>query len=196
MRKLLVGLSLLVLLTYPLQVHADVALDTIKSRVNELLDVLRDPALQSESTLELKKEKIRAILAKTIDYPEVSKRTLSRNWSKLNLDQRKEFTKLYKTLLEKIYMVQILEYKDQKFVFGKERTLAQNRVEVRSKIISGSKEIPLHYRMISKNGQWWVYDVIVEGISLVKNYRSQFRRLIKKKSIGGMMEVLREKTKT
>ena len=103
---------------------------------------------------------------------------------------------LYKKLLEKIYMVQILEYKDQEFVYGRERTLAQNTVEVHSKIISGSKEIPLHYRMISKNGHWWVYDIIVEGISLTKNYRSQFRRLIKKKSISGIMEILREKVKT
>ncbi len=193
MRKLLIGLNLLVLSMYPIQVHADVPLDTIKSRINQVLAVLRDPALQGESGKKLKKEKLRPIFDNTFDYVELSKSTLSRNSEKLNPDQRQEFEKLYKALLEKVYMDTILSYKDQEVVFGKERALGQNRVEVESKIVSESKETPINFRMILKNGGWWVYDVVIENISLVQNYRSQFNRVLTKDSPEAMLAALRKK---
>jgi phospholipid transport system substrate-binding protein len=193
MRKLLIGLNLLVLSMVPIQARADAPLDTIKSRVNQLLVVLRDPAFKGESAKELKKKKLWPIFDKTFDYIELSRSTLSRNWDKLNPDQREEFTKLYKALLEKVYMDTILSYKDQQVVFGRERELGQNKVEVESKLISGSTEIPIHFRMVSKDGGWWVYDVVIENISLVANYRSQFSRILTKESPQGMLEALRKK---
>ena len=193
MRKLLIGLNLVVLSMYPIQIHAGTAHDVVKSHMNEAFEVLRDPALQGESANKLKRKKILSILDNVFDYVELSKRTLSRNWNKLNPDQREEFQKLYKALLEKVYMDKILAYTDQEIVFGKERTLGRNKVEVESKIVSGSLVTPIHFRMILKNGEWRAYDVVIEGISLVKNYRSQFKRVIKKKSLEGMLEVLRKK---
>ena len=193
MRKLLIGLNLLVLSMYPIQVHADAPLDTIKSRINQVLAVLRDPALQGESAKEIKKQKLRPIFDNTFDYVELSKSTLSRNSEKLNPDQRQEFEKLYKALLEKVYMDTILSYKEQEVVFGKERTLGQNRVEVESKIVAESKETPINFRMILKNGGWWVYDVVIENISLVQNYRSQFNRVLTKESPESMLAALRKK---
>ncbi len=193
MRKLLIGLNLLVLWMYPIQIHAGTARDVVKSHMNEAFEVLRDPAFQGESADKLKRKKILSILDEVFDYVELSKRTLSRNWKKLTADQRKEFQKLYKALLEKVYMDKILEYTDQKVVFGKERSLGKNKVEIESKIVSGSLVTPIHFRMILKNGKWWVYDVVIESISLVKNYRSQFKRILKKKSPEGMLESLRKK---
>jgi phospholipid transport system substrate-binding protein len=158
-----------------------------------VFDVLRDPAFRGESAKKLKKEKILSILNNIFDYIELLKRTLSRNWDKLNPDQREEFKKLYKALLEKVYMDKILAYTDQEVVFKRERPLSKNKVEVESKIVSGSIEIPIYFRMILKSGKWWVYDIVIEGISLVKNYRSQSKRILKKKSPEGMLEVLRKK---
>jgi phospholipid transport system substrate-binding protein len=193
MRKLLIGLNLLVLSFYPIEGHAGLPLDTVKSRVNQVLDVLRDPAFKGDSSEELKKDKIRPVLDSTFDYIELSKRTLSRNWAKLKPGQREEFKKLYKRLLENVYMGRILAFKDQKVTFGNERVLAQNRAEVETKIISRSTETPIQFRMILKNGTWWVYDVVIEGISLVKNYRRQFGRILRKQSPEHMLEVLRKK---
>lgn len=193
MRKLLIGLNLLVLSMCPIQIHAGVPLDTVKSRMDQVFDVLRDPALQGESANKLKRKKILSILDNIFDYVELSKRTLSRNWNKLKPDQREEFQKLYKALLEKVYLDKILGYTDQEVVFGKERSLGKNKVEVESKIVSGSFVTPIHFRMILKNGKWWAYDVVIEGISLVKNYRSQFKRVLRKKSPEGMLEALRKK---
>ncbi len=193
MRKLLIGLNLLVLSMVPIQVHADSALDTIKSRINQVLVVLRDPALKSESAKELKKKRLRLIFDNTFEYVELSKSTLSRNWDKLKPDQQKEFMQLYKALLEKVYMDTILSYKDQEVVFGKERALGENRVEVDTKLISGSTETPINFRMISKSSEWWVYDFVVENISVVANYRSQFNRILTKESPESMLEIIRKK---
>ena len=192
MRKWLIRLNLLVLSTIPIQVHADSALDTIKSRINQVLAVLRDPALKGESAKEVKKARLRQIFDGTFDYAELSRSTLSRNWDKLKPDQQKEFMQLYKTLLEKVYMDTILSYKDQEVAFGKERALRENRVEVDTKLLSGSTETPINFRMIAKGGGWWVYDFVIENISVVSNYRSQFGRVLTKQSPEEMLAALRK----
>ena len=193
MRKLRTGLSLLVLLMVAVQVHADSGVDTVKSRINQVLAVLKDPALKSESAKELKKKRLRAIFDNTFDYAELSRSTLSRYWDKLKPDQQTEFTQLYKALLEKLYMDEILSYKDQDIVIGKERPLGDNRVEVDTKIISEKLETPINFRLIFKNNQWWCYDFVIENISVVANYRSQFGRILTKESPEKMLEDLRKK---
>lgn len=193
MRKLLIGLNVLILSMVPIQAQAGAPLDTIKSRINQVLVVLRDPALQGESAKELKTKKLRLIFDSTFDYIELSRSTLSRNWDKFKPDQQKEFMQLYKALLEKVYMDTILSYKDQEVVFGRERELGPNKFEVESKIVSGSTETPINFRMISKSSEWWVYDFVVENISVVANYRSQFNRILTKESPEAMLEALRKK---
>jgi phospholipid transport system substrate-binding protein len=193
MRKFFIGFILLVFSMVAVQVHADSGVDTVKSRINQVLAVLKDPALKSESAKDLKKKRLRAIFDNTFDYTELSRSTLSRYWDKLNPDQQKEFTQLYKALLEKLYMDEILSYKDQEIVIGKERPLGENRVEVDTKIISAKLETPINFRMISKNNQWWCYDFVIENISVVANYRSQFGRILTKESPEKMLEDLRKK---
>ena len=193
MRKFFIGFNLLVFSMVAIQVHADSGLDTIKSRINQVLAILKDPALKSDSAKELKKKRLRAIFDNTFDYTELSRSTLSRNWDKLKPDQQTEFTQLYKTLLEKLYMDEILSYKDQEIVFGKERALGENRVEVDTKLLSGSTETPINFRLITKNNQWWVYDFVIENISVVANYRSQFGRILTKESPEKMLEDLRKR---
>ena len=193
MRKWFIGFYLLVFSMVAVQVHADSGLDTIKSRINQVLAILKDPALKSDSAKELKKKRLRAIFDNTFDYTELSRSTLSRNWDKLKPDQQKEFMQLYKALLEKLYMDEILSYKDQEIVFGKERALGENRVEVDTKLLSGSTETPINFRLISKNNQWWVYDFVIENISVVANYRSQFGRILTKDSPEKMLDDLRKR---
>ncbi len=192
MRKVFIGISLLVVWLFPIQVHADSALDTIKSRINQVLVVLRDPALKSDSSREVKKKRLRQIFDNAFDYVELSRNTLSRNWDKLKPDQQKEFMQLYRTLLENVYLDLILSYKDQEVVFGKERSLGENKVEVDTKVISGSTEIPINFRLISQSGDWRIYDFVIENISVVSNYRSQFGRILTKQSPEEMLASLRK----
>ena len=192
MRKAFIGISFLVVSLFPIQVHADSALDTIKSRINQVLVVLRDPALKSDSSKEVKKKRLRQIFDTAFDYAELSRNTLSRNWDKLKPEQQKEFMQLYRTLLENVYMDLILSYKDQEVVFGKERSLGENKVEVDTKLISGSTDTPINFRMILKNPDWLIYDFVIENISVVSNYRSQFGRILTKQSPEEMLASLRK----
>jgi len=192
MRKAFIGLSLLVVSLFPIQVHADSALDTIKSRINQVLVVLRDPALKSDASREAKKKRLRQIFDNAFDYVELSKSTLSRNWDKLKPEQQKEFMQLYRTLLENVYLDLILAYKDQEVTFGKERALGEGKVEVDTKLISGSTDTPINFRMISQSGDWRIYDFVIENISVVSNYRSQFGRILTKQSPEEMLASLRK----
>jgi len=196
MKRQILGLTMMTvmaLFVLPLHVSAGVPQQTIEAYVNKVLDVLRDPALQAESAKTAKEEKIWSIFDDIFDYRELSKRTLSRNWKKFNSDQQKEFEALFRKLLGNVYMDRILAYKDEQVLFHKESLLSDNKAQVQSKILAGNKEIPMDYRMIAKNDQWKVYDVVIEGVSMVKNYRSQFNNILSKKPPEELLKILRKK---
>jgi len=195
-RKQILGLTMMTvmaLFVFPPHVSAGVPQQTIQAQVNKVLDVLREPTSDGESGKKAKEEKIWSIFDGIFDYTELSKRTLSRNWKKLSSDQQKEFEALFRRLLGNVYMDRILAYKDEKVAFEKETMISENKAEVQSKILTGTKKIPMNYRMIAKNDQWKVYDVIIEGVSMVKNYRSQFNNILSKKPPEELLKILRKK---
>ena len=189
------ALIMALLLACPFQVFAGAPLDSIQKEVNELLKVLGDPALKAESAKAEKEKKIWAIADNIFNYYELSRRTLGRDWRKLNADQQKEFVDLFSKFLANIYMGRILEYTNEKVDFIKEMMLSDDTAEVQSEIVTSTKKIPINYRMILRDGRWEVYDVIIEGISMVRNYRSQFRQILSKESPEELLKTLREKTK-
>jgi phospholipid transport system substrate-binding protein len=94
-----------------------------------------------------------------------------------------------------VYADRLLAYSDEKVIFDKESELRKGQFEVQSYIAtSDGKKIPLYYRMVEKQGKWRVYDVVIEGVSMVKNYRSQFREILSKKQPEDLLETLRDKT--
>jgi phospholipid transport system substrate-binding protein len=194
MRRTLPGLLILMLLLSPLQAKAGLPLDTIKEHVNSVLDVLRNPALQGEANKEAKEQKIESIANQMFDYVALSRLTLGRSWRDFNKEQQKEFVSLYRAILKKAYMDKILAYTDEKVVFDKDMMLAENKAEVQTRIITKSADIPISYRVYLKDGQWRVYDVIVEGISLVQNYRTQFREILANNPPEEVLKILRQKT--
>lgn len=194
-KKCLVGVVLLLCVIIPLPAFAGVPLDTVKVQVDKVLDVLRDPALKPESAKTLRKDKIRAIAEKMFDFTELSKRTLAQNWSKFTPEQQKEFITLYRSLLEDSYADKILMYTDEKILFTKEISLTEKTVEVQSTVIRKTDEIPINYRVVLKDGVWMVYDVVIEGVSLINNYRSQFREILVNKPPESLLETLRKKVK-
>jgi phospholipid transport system substrate-binding protein len=194
MKKALPGLLTLILLFFPLQAEAGLPLDTVEGHVNNVLDVLRNPALQGDANKDAKQKKIESIADRMFDYIALSKLTLGRSWRKFNKEQRKEFVTLYRSILEKAYMDKILSYTDEKVLFDKEMMLSEKKAEVQTRIITKSAEIPINYRVYLKDGQWRVYDVIIEGISLIKNYRTQFREILANNPPEEVLKILREKT--
>jgi phospholipid transport system substrate-binding protein len=195
MKRHFIGLSILMFFLSTLPVYAGVPLDTIQTNVNKVLDVLRDPKLKGEAAKGIKKEKLEVIYEQMFDEVELSMRTLGGNWTKLNPAQQKEFVQLYRQILEKAYIDKILSYTDEKIAFSKENMLSNNQAEVQTKVITSSKEIPIFYRVILKDGTWKVYDVVVENVSLVQNYRSQFNSILGKNTPDQLLEILRKKVK-
>jgi len=193
MKNCIVQMALLLCLIFPISAFAGVPLETVKGNADKVLDVLRDPSLKPESAKKVKKDKLRAISEKMFDFTELSKRTLAQNWSKFNPEQQKEFVELFTSLLEDAYADKIIAYTDAKIVFSKEVTLTEKTVEVRSTVLRKNEDIPIYYRVILKDGSWRVYDVVVEGVSLITNYRTQFREILANKSPEELLKILRKK---
>lgn len=174
-------------------VAAATAKETVETQVNKVLKALSEPSFKDQPK-ETKIVKIRSIVNEIFDYTELSKRTLGREWTKFNAPQQNEFVKLFSDLLEKTYADRLLSYSDEKVVFEKESLLREGQAEVTSNVLmADGKKIPLDYRLMQKDGNWRVYDVIIEGISLVKNYRDQFRDILAKDSPEEVLKMLRDK---
>lgn len=195
MKRQLTGLTILVLFLFSVPVYAGAPLNTTQVNVNKVLDVLRDPKLKPESAKEAKKQKLRSIYKNMFNEIEFSKRTLARNWNKLSPAQQGEFVSLFEQVLEKTYIDKILSYTDEKIEFYREDMISETQAEVQTRVITSSKEIPIFYRLILKDGSWKVYDVVVENVSLVQNYRTQFNDILAKNTPEQLLEILRKKVK-
>lgn len=191
MKRFFIGLGFFMALLLAAPAHADGPLDTVRQEIQKVLDVLRDSALSAE----VKKEKLRTFYGQMFDEVEFSRRTLGANWRKFNPAQQQEFVRLFRDILEKAYINKLLAYTDEKIIFGRETTLADDQAQVQTKVVTASREIPIDYRVILKDGKWKVYDVIVENVSLVQNYRSQFRSILAKDTPDQLLEILRKKVK-
>ena len=198
MKRKLIGLNiilLVVLLSLPVQALAGGAKDTVETQINKMLTKMKSPEFKGLDR-EAKINEISTIIDEVFDWKELSRRTLGRGWKKFSPDQQKEFVSLFQKLLQNIYADRVLAYTSEKIEFGKETELKKGRMEVESYIITtdGTK-VPLFYRLTNKSGQWRVYDVVIEGISMVKNYRGQFRQILSKKKPEDLLQTLRQKTK-
>jgi phospholipid transport system substrate-binding protein len=186
---------LVVLLILPLQVYAEDAKATVETQINKMLARMQEPSFK-EQPHDAKLADIRKIINEIFDYQELSARTLGRDWKKFNPQQQTEFIDLFSKLLENVYADRILAYTQEKIEYGKVTDLRENQTEVESYIITkDNTKVPLFYRLVLKDGKWRVYDVVIEGVSMIKNYRGQFRDILAKKSPEDLLQVLREKTK-
>jgi len=194
MRKLLAtsGAFLFLLLSL-VTAYGAAPMSEVQGNVEKVLEVLRDPKLKADSAREAKKEKLRRLYDGMFDQVELSRRALSRNWNSLTPAQREEFIGLFRQVLEKAYMDKILSYVDEKIVFDREVQISETRAEIQTTIITSSGRIPVFYRVISRDGGWKVYDVVIENVSLVSNYRAQFDDILAKNTPEQMLQILRKK---
>lgn len=191
----LIIFTILVVFLFSLSAYAGAPMEKLRADVNKVLDVLKDPSRKAGLAKDIKNDKILPIYEDMFDDVELSKRALARNWNNLSVPQRREFVKLFRQLLEKTYGDKILSYNDEKVVFDKETMLSEKIAEVQTRVITSSKEVPVSYRMILKNNVWKVYDVVIENISLVQNYRTQFNEILAKDTNEQLLDILRKKVK-
>ncbi|PIU32308.1 MAG: toluene tolerance protein [Syntrophobacteraceae bacterium CG07_land_8_20_14_0_80_61_8] len=168
-------------------------LATVQARVREVLAVLNDPALQGEDAKPARRDRLRQIAGRMFDFDALARFTLGNNWRKLDRAQQQEFIQLYRQLLERAYLDKILAYTNERIVFEKEIPAAADRAEVQSTVVTATARIPIHYRLLAAGDTWLVYDVVIEGVSLVRNYRSQFNGILATQSPARMLQEMRQK---
>lgn len=128
-----------------------------------------------------------------IDFRETSRRCLGRYWQKLSEQQQQEFVAHFHRFLGSVYLSRIDLYNDQEILYTKER-IRGTRAEVHTEVKEKGATFPVSYIMISRDGRWRIYDVVVEGVSLVRNYREQFQQHLKNDSMASLIERLDQKT--
>ena len=167
--------------------------EVVRATLTEVFRILEDPKLKSPDKLMARRRLLEQVIGERFDYAEMSKRALAANWTPLSNDQRVEFVELFKAFLSDRYAGKIEGYSGERTEYVSERVEGQY-AEVRTRLISSKTEIPMDYRMINKTGRWYAYDIIADGVSLVRNYRSQFDKIIHSDSYDELVKRLRDRT--
>lgn len=194
MRRLAVSVSIvaLALLAGP-AAHAGPPTDQLKAGVDRVLAILQDPALKQPGKAEERRQKIRAIANEVFDWTEIGKRALARHWQARSPQEREEFSKLFADLLERSYVGKIEAYSGEKILYGEE-TVEGDQATVRTKLLTKTgNQIPIDYQMQKVDERWRVYDVKIENVGLVANYRSQFNRIIQQAGYPDLVQRLKTK---
>jgi len=168
-------------------------LETVKTAAEKAVQVLSDPKLQTKDKKQERIDRLREIISPMFDYDEMAKRALGPHWRNRTPAEQEEFSRLFRDFLERTYADKVDLFKGEKVIFGRE-TLDQDFAQVESTIIGEKGEgFSVVYRLKQNNGKWKVYDAVVENISIVNNYRSQFERVIKGASYEELVRRLKAK---
>lgn len=156
---------------------ADQVTDNLRTSVDRIISLLGDPAYKNPSTRPAMRAKLVTTIEGIFDMKELSRRALGAQWSKFTPEQQARFVSAFGHLLQNTYLDKIESYTDEKVQYLNEQNLGSGKAEIATKVVGKGKEIPITYRLIDHNG-WKVYDVIIEGVSLVQNYRTQFGQIL------------------
>jgi phospholipid transport system substrate-binding protein len=165
----------------------------VRTTITEVFRILEDEKLKDPAKRIPRRHMLEEIIASHFDYMEMSKRALAANWTPLTANERAEFVELFKSFLSDRYAEKIEGYSGEQVHYLSER-IEGNYAEVRTELRSSKVEIPMDYRLHMRDGTWHAYDIVVDGVSLVKNYRSQFDKIIRSDSYQELVRRLRART--
>ncbi len=178
----------------PRAAPAGIPSDQLRQTTEKVLMILQDPRLKSPDKKTERRDQLRQIIASRFDFSEMAKRSLGPNWQRLSAEQQRQFMQLFTDLLERSYTDQIEAFNGEKIVYGRENQ-NQDQALVETKIVTTKGEtLSVNYKLYSAKREWKVYDVVIEDISLVNNYRSQFNRMLNNSSSEQFLQKLRDKT--
>jgi phospholipid transport system substrate-binding protein len=190
--------TLALVLTLNLALAASVAAaseptEIVKGVIARVQELLRDPALQQDKAQ--RRRLIKETVDRHFDYREMAKRSLGATWRTLGAGQRDEFVRLFSELLEASYSDKIEKYAGNVKIDYLGDSTDEDYSEVRTVVVRANDRIPFSYRLLNEDGNWMVYDVAIEGVSLVSNYRSQFSRIVHESSYSELVRRLRNKVR-
>lgn len=168
------------------------ATEAVKGTITEMIRLLEDEGLRKPGMAEERRRLLERVAAARFSYAEMAKRSLGAHWRELTDAEREEFAALFQRLLVKTYARTIEGYAGQQVHYLGERR-AEDFAEVRTKIVSDKVETPVDFRLLRMGGNWWVYDVVVDGVGVVSNYRGQFARILRSSSYADLVAQLRKK---
>ena len=193
MRFLGLALAGLLVLANAHGVWAASATDQVKSGIDRVLAAVDNPALKGDGKVVERRMAVRKIADELFDFGEIARRALGRYWPPLSEPQRKEFVGLFADLLERSYISKIELYGGEKIAYSGER-VDGDLATVSTKIITkNGTEVPVDYRVLLHGDRWMIYDLNVEGVSLVSNYRTQFNKIIQTGGYSSLVEKMRSK---
>jgi phospholipid transport system substrate-binding protein len=163
--------------------------DQLRQRVDEVVRILDDPAFKDHPAE--RHARVRKIAETIFDFPDTARRALGAHWNRRTPQEREEFVRLFSDLLDRAYISKIDLYQGEKVRYTGE-SMDGDEAIVKSQIMTKSGQaVPIDYRMHLKDGRWLVYDVVIEGVSLVSNYRTQFNKIVQTESYPSLVEKLR-----
>jgi len=168
-------------------------LEVIKVSADRAIQILKDPQLQAKEKKKERIERLKEIANPLFDFEEMARRSLGPHWRRRSPQEQKEFVKLFRNFIEKTYSNNVDLYAGEQILMGKE-IIDNNYAQVDSSFVNPKgEEFSVVFRLRRTEGKWKVYDAVVENISIVNNYRSQFDRVISKSSFEELMRLLKEK---
>ncbi len=174
-------------------VQASPARDQLKATIDSIIKILKDDTLKGEANAAHRRAALREVIYERFDFEKMSQLSLARHWRDRTSTERQTFVQLFSRLLEDTYVAKIEAYNDEKVRYVKEQ-VRNKKAQINTIVVSDAIEIPIDYRMYAAaDGQWRVYDMVVEGVSLVANYRSQFARILDSDSFDVLIKQLEEK---
>jgi phospholipid transport system substrate-binding protein len=167
---------------------AGVPTDQLRAQIDRVIKTVDDPDLKKDGKATERRAAVRKIAFETFDFEEMSKRALARHWQARTPAEREEFVKLFADLLERAYVSKIENYGGEKIAYNGD-TIEGDAALVKTKIVTKQgTDVPVDYRMVKRNDRWLVYDVVIEGVSLINNYRTQFNKIIQTSSYQSLVD--------
>jgi len=189
--RIAVACSVVVALLVGRDATAGAPTEQLRAQVDKVLKLLEDAALKAPDKAKERRAAVRKVADDIFDFGETAKRSLGRHWAARTPEERAEFVKLFGDLLERSYISKIELYGGEKIQYVGDR-IEGDTAAVQSKLLTKTgSEVPIEYRMLRKSDRWLVYDVVIEGVSLVANYRTQFNKIIQTSSFQDLVKKMK-----
>ena len=188
--------SVLVLLSYlslPVASIAGSATEQVRATVDRVLIIVRNPNAKTKAQIDAQRAQLVELITPRFDFSEMAKRSLGRHWAGRTAEEQREFVKVFAALMGKSYADNIESYTTQNVLYIRERE-DQNYAQVDTKIVAeNGSPLSVNYKLHSVDKEWKIYDLVIEDISMVNNYRSQFDRIIARSSFADLVRTMKEK---
>jgi phospholipid transport system substrate-binding protein len=191
--RLVTTLTVLAALTITGYAYGGPPTEQLRVEIDRVVQAVEDPVLRGDGKAAERRRRVRVIADGIFDWSETAKRSLARHWQPLNDAQRDEFVRLFGDLLERAYISKIELYGGEKVLYVAE-SMDGDQAIVRTKVLTKQgSDLPMDYRMLRRGDRWLVYDVVIEGVSLVSNYRTQFNKIIQTSSYDEVIAKMKAK---